>query len=275
MWQALLLFVACSAGCYTFCAVSPLEEPRSRRLIRAFVFVLSAAGAALILRFAWQQPAIALGGLAALFIAGLLRWVSRRRTRRALVSGDVEAVLREWSSSMARAPHAATMAPLMTATAFAANGWIEQARAALAAAQRGPAWDAALEHRLFLDALLLTFEGDRDEAMRQAERLARLPVPNAPAPMRERIETLRGAVGALTRAFAHQSEQGDGDLLDRAASISPLVHWAMRYASAVVAIDEGDGEKARALLSGAPEWPSESAFRTFHQEIAAHAGAQP
>jgi hypothetical protein len=47
----------------------------------------------------------------------------------------------------------------------------------------------------------------------------------------------------------------------------------MRYASAVIAIDEGNGEKARALLVGAPDWPSESAFRTFHEEIAAHAGA--
>ena len=237
------------------------------------MFVLSAAGAAVAIQFAWRQPAIALGLVAALLIAGLVRWISRRRTRRALVSGDVEAVLREWSSSIARAPHAATMAPLMTATAFAANGWVEQARAALAAAQRGPAWEAALEHRLFLDALLLTFEGDRDEAIRQAERLARLPMPDAPSPMRERIETLRGAVGALTRAFAHRSEEGDGDLLDRAASISPLVHWAMRYASAVIAIDAGDGERARALLAGAPDWPIESAFRTFHAEIAAHAGA--
>lgn len=161
------------------------------------------------------------------------------------------------------------MAPLMTATAFAANGWIEQARTALAAAQRGPAWEAALEHRLFLDALLLAFEGDRDEAIRQAERLARLPVPNIESPMRQRIETLRHAIGALTRAFAHRSEQGDGDLLDRAASISPLVHWAMRYASAVVAIDQGNLDKVRALLDGAPDWPSESAFRTFHQEITA------
>lgn len=251
----------------------PPDEPRTKRLIRGLVFVASAAGAAGILRFSWDQPAISAGILLALAIIAVVRWVARRRTRRALVSGDVEAVLREWSSSMERAPHASTMGPLMTATAFAANGWVEQARAALAEAQRGPAWEAALEHRLFLDALLLTFEGDRDEAIRQAERLVRLPVPNAPAPMRERIEILRGAIGALTRAFAHRTELGDGDLLDRAAAISPLVHWAMRYASAVLAIDEGNGDRARALLDGAPDWPSESAFRTFHQEITAHAGA--
>jgi len=249
--------------------VQTLGEPKGRRLWKALLFVASAAGAALILRFTWEKPLISAGALAALALFILVKWVSRRRLRRTLVSGDVEAVLREWSDSIERSPHASTMAPLMTATAFAANGWIEQARTALASAQRGPAWEAALEHRLFLDALLLAFEGDRDEAIRQAERLARLPVPNIESPMRQRIETLRHAIGALTRAFAHRSEQGDGDLLDRAASISPLVHWAMRYASAVVAIDQGNLDKVRALLDGAPDWPSESAFRTFHQEITA------
>ena len=89
----------------------------------------SAAAAALILRFSWEKPLIALGALLFLFGVGLVRWVARRRARRALVSGDVGAVLREWSRSMARAPYAPTMAPLMTATAFAANGWVEQARA--------------------------------------------------------------------------------------------------------------------------------------------------
>jgi hypothetical protein len=233
------------------------------------LFVASAAGAAAILRFTWEKPAVSAVALLVLFVAVAARWLAQRKARRALVSGNVEEVLRQWASSIARAPHAPTMAPLMTATAFAANGWVEQARAALAAAQRGPAWDAALEHRLFLDALLLTFEGDREEAMRQAERLARLPVPETSRPMRQRIEILRGAIGALTRAFAHRTEQGDAELLDSAARISPLVHWAMRYARAVVAIDAGDPARARSLLEGAPDWPSESAFRTFHDEIAA------
>ncbi len=243
-----------------------------RRALRAFVFVASAAGAAMILRFAWYQPWIAAFALMALFAMVVGRWFARRKTHKALVSGDVDAVLREWSSSMERAPYASTMAPLMTATAFAANGWIDHARAALAAAKRGPAWDAALEHRIFLDALLLTFEGDRDEAIRQAERLQRLPVPNAPPPMRQRIETLRGAVGALTRAFAHKTERGDDELLERAAAISPLVFWAMRYANAVIAIDRGNSEKARAYLDGAPDWPTESAFRLFHEEIVKASG---
>ncbi len=247
-------------------------EPRGSSFLRTAGFILSAAGAAVILRFTWERPLIAGGFLLTLLVLGVVKWFSRRRLRRALVSGDVEEVLRRWSPSISRTPHAPTMAPLMTATAFAANGWVEQARAALAAAQRGPAWEAALEHRLFLESLLLTFEGDRDEAMRQAERLARLPVPEVDAPMQERIATLRGAVVALTRAFAHRTEQGDAEILDRAARISPLVHWAMRYASAVIAIDQGDSVKARAMLAGAPAWPAESAFRTFHDEITAHTG---
>ncbi|MEZ4308060.1 MAG: hypothetical protein R3F14_08450 [Polyangiaceae bacterium] len=246
------------------------REPPGRRVLRIVAFVASAAGAALILRFTWERPLVSGAVLLGLAVVVLVRWLARRRVRRALVSGDVEAVLREWSSSIARAPHAGTMAPLMTATAFAANGWIDHARAALAAAQRGPAWDAALEHRLFLEALLLTFEGDRDEALRQADRLARLPVPDASAPMRDRIQMLRLAIGAFARAFAHRTERGDGELLERAANVSPLVHWAMRYACAVVAIDEGNKARARAMLDGAPDWPVESAFRGFHDEIAAH-----
>jgi hypothetical protein len=201
------------------------------------------------------------------------RWIARRRARRLLHSGDVDSVLERWSPSLSRIPHPATMAPLMTATAFAAYGWVEKARAALACAERGPAWDAALEHRLFLDALLLTFEGDRDGALEQAGRLARLPLPPSGSRLlRGRVRTLRGAACALTRAFAHRSEPGDGDLLERASRVSPLVYWAMRYAAAVVAIDRGDREKVKALLERAPAWPEESAFRAFHAEISREAG---
>ena len=75
----------------------------------------------------------------------------------------------------------------------------------------------------------------------------------------------------FARAFAHRTERGDVELMERVAYQSPLVHWPMRYASAIVAIDEGDKAKARTLLDGAPEWPSESAFRGFHEELASHA----
>lgn len=170
-----------------------------------------------------------------------------------------------------RIPYPATMAPLMTATAFAAHGWVESARAALAAAERGPAWEAALEHRLFLDTILLTLEGDRDAALEQARRLERMPLHVKDNALRDRILSIRVAVAAFARAFAHQSEPGDGELLERASERSPLVFWAMRYAAAIVAIDCGDPAKVPNLLAGAPRWPEESIFRAFHNEIADHA----
>jgi hypothetical protein len=78
---------------------------------------------------------------------------------------------------------------------------------------------------------------------------------------------LREAVGALVRAFDHRAEPGDLSTLESAADQSPLVHWAMRYAAAIVAIDEGQKDRARTLLEGAPRWPEESAFRSFHEEL--------
>ncbi len=159
------------------------------------------------------------------------------------------------------------MAPLMTATAFAAYGWTERARQALREAERGPAWEAALEHRLFLDALLSTFEGDLDTAVEHAERLQRLPIPTVSPSLVERIRVLRGAVLALARAFAHQSLEGDRKLLLDASVASPLVHWAMRYAAAIVAMDSGETTEAAELIERAPDWPTESCFARFHREI--------
>jgi hypothetical protein len=159
------------------------------------------------------------------------------------------------------------MAPLMAATAFAAYGWTTRAREVLKSAERGPAWEAALEHRLFLDALLLTFEGESDEAQRRASALTQLPMPTAVPFMVERIQVLRGAAGALARAFSHQSESGDLELLTDAGRHSPLVHWAMRYGAAVLSIDAGDLGRARACIAGAPEWPGESCFGSFHRQI--------
>jgi hypothetical protein len=243
--------------------------------LRTVAFVVSAALAAATFLLAWDQPVVVSTLLAgALLIAGV-QWFARRRLQRLLRSGDVASVLRRWSPSLERIPHPATMGPLMTATAFAAYGWVEKARAALASAERGPAWDAAIEHRLFLNALLLTFEGERDEAIEQAGRLARLPLPPIGPALRARVQILRLAVGALARAFAHQAVSGDADLLEHASRTSPLVFWAMRYGAAVVAVDRGDVAKVRGLLEEAPVWPVESAFRAFHDEIAQQIGAAP
>lgn len=242
------------------------------RLPRALAFVVSAAVAAASLRLAWYRP-LAAAGL--LLVAGAIfvgRWIGRRRIRRLLLSGDVDAVLARWSRSLARVPHRETMAPLMVATALAAYGRVERAREALANAARGAAWEAALEHRLFVDALLLTFEGDRDGALESATRMARLPLPPASAALQGRIRLLRGAIGAFARAFAHASAPGDRAMLELAGRVSPLVAWPMRYAAAVVAIDAGDLPGARGLVAGAPAWPAESALRAFHDEIAAQLG---
>lgn len=251
------------------------DAGRSGGLLRALVFVGSAALAALALRLAWQQPvsAAVVLGAALVFTAG--RWLARRKLRRLLRSGDVRSVLQRWSPTLHRIANPATMAPLMTATAFAAYGWVEKARAAMASAERGQAWDDALEHRLFLDTLLYTFEGDREAALEHAGRLARLPMPGVDSPFRERVVTLRIAVCALARAFAHESQPGDRALLEHAGETSPLVFWAMRYAAAVVAIDEGELARVGELLADAPRWPQESTFRAFHDEIADRAGLVP
>jgi hypothetical protein len=248
--------------------VDPLsEDPRAGRLLQIVAFVASAALAAAVLRFTWQKPFAAAAVLGGALTFAATRLLARRRLKALLRSGNVQSVLARWSPSLERIPHPATMAPLMTATAFAAYGWVDKARAAMAAAERGPAWEAALEHRLFLDALLLTFEGDRDGALEQAGRLVRLPLPPAAPVLRERVMMLRMAVGALARAFAHQSHAGDREILEQASESSPLVFWAMRYAAAVVAIDQGDRDRAKTLLANAPSWPAESTFRAFHDEI--------
>ncbi|MFO0760099.1 MAG: hypothetical protein U0359_26695 [Byssovorax sp.] len=243
------------------------EDPAPVRITRAFLFVASAAFAAAMLRFAWHKPWATAGMLGALSALIAARWISQRKLRSLLRSGDVIRVLERWSSALRRVPHPETMAPLMTATAFAANGWVDQAREAMAAAERGPAWEAALEHRLFLDTMLLAFEGDREGALEQADRLERLPLPPASEAILDRVKMLRSATGALARAFARQSRDGDRQLLEDAGDRSPLVFWAMRYAAAVVAVDRGEHVRALSLLDRAPRWPEQSSFRAFHEEI--------
>jgi hypothetical protein len=194
-------------------------------------------------------------------------FVGRWRMRRLLMSGDVERVIGTWEGSIERVPHSETMAPLLQATAYASYGWIEAARRALQRAVKGPAWDAALEQRLFVETLLDTFEGDREAAMRKAQALETLPMPTAGPLARRRVALLRRGLGALARAFAHASRDGDARLLARAAGTSPLVHWAMRYAEAVVAVDRGRAGDVPGILSGAPSWPAQSAFHEYHEEL--------
>jgi hypothetical protein len=250
--------------------VTPFDaDSAPSRWPRLLLFLASALAAAAILRFTYSKPAIAAGALGAIAALLVQRLLQRAKVRKLLRSGNVPAILARWSGTFERIPYRETMAPLMTATAFAAYGWTQEARAAMAACDRGPAWNAAIEHRLFLDALLLTFEGDRDGALEKASRLARI----AGKDSDERGRLLRSSTAAFVRAFCHVSEPGDADLLEQASLTSPLIYWAMRYAAAVVAIDAGDKLRARTLVADAPHWPEQSTLRAFHLEILSQATA--
>jgi hypothetical protein len=247
---------------------APNGPTRALAFLPIAVAALSAVLAAQVIgrdpRFA--LPVVAFGAL--LFVPALL---SRLRMKRLLMSGDVERVIGTWKGSFERVAHKETMAPLLAATAYASYGWVEAARDALSHAVKGEAWEAALEQRLFIETLLDAFEGDRGAAIRKAEVLQVLPMPVAGPLARRRITKLRRGLAALARAFAHASAPGDASVLRRAASASPLVHWAMRYAADIVAVDGGHSRDVPSLLARAPAWPEASAFHGYHDELLAQA----
>ena len=251
--------------------MSPSQRPSAP--FSYLPLLVSALCAAIAAQMAWREPRYLIPFLAIALVTLLPGYLARRRMRRLLMSGDVKRVLGTWQGSVARVMYPETMAPLMAATAYAAYGWTYAARSALERAARGPGWEAALEQRLFVETLLDTFEGDRTAALAKGEALERMPVPPAGPLARKRIALLRRGVSALARAFAHKSRDADGELLQRVASLSPLVHWAMRYAAAVVAVDQGHKDDARALLSNAPAWPKESAFHFYHDELIERVGS--
>lgn len=248
----------------------PEHVPVMSNRILSFQFIASALLVAIAAHMAWHDPKY----LPPLLIIGALAlaptFFARRRVRRILMSGDVDQVLGTWQSSMHRLRHPETMTPLMMATAYASCGWIAQARRALERAVKGPAWDAAIEQRLFIETLLDTFEGDRSAALEKAASLQSLPVPRAAGKIaRSRIVRMRRAMTAVARAFAHQPSKGDLAVLRAASKSSPLIHWATRYAAAIIAVDRGDVLAARSLIANAPPWPEESAFRSFDEELRA------
>lgn len=249
------------------------QEPTSfvARIASWLPFVASAFITAMSVRLALHQPRVLAVLVPLATVAILPGVIARRRVREILRSGDVSSVLAAWSQNFSRLPHPETMTPLVTAAAFASCGWVERARTELDRSVKGPAWEAAIEHRLFVETLLDAFEGDREGALDKASRIGQLPLPSGPF-HQARVRTLRDALGAFARAFAHTSRRGDLQLLERAAKKSPLVHWAMRYAAAVVAVDQGDLRRARAFLERAPAWPSGSAFRAFQAELGAMVG---
>jgi hypothetical protein len=205
---------------------------------------------------------------AAAFVVPVL--LARRRMRRLLLSGDIVRVLGVWQGR--KVNHPETMTPLVTATAYAAYGFIEQARNALSRAAKGPAWEAAVEQRLFVETLLDTYEGERSLAITKAEELEKLPLPDVGFWMRRKISLLRRGIAALARAFAHASRTEDEEILRNVARSSPLVHWAMRYARVIFLVDAGRMSEARLLLHDAPVWPADSAFRSFHDELVTQLG---
>lgn len=241
-----------------------------RLLARVLSFTSVALFALISVRLVAQDRRYALVVVLVMIGFGVPALLSRRRMRRLLISGDVPRILGTWQGSLRRVTYPETMAPLMTATAYAAYGFIDAARTSLSRAARGPAWDAAVEQRLFVEALLDVYEGERMSAMTKATELEQLPLPPAGFWMRRKIALLRRGIGAMTRAFAHESRAEDEQVLSRAARSSPLVHWAMRYARAVFLIDKGRKNEALELLASAPEWPAESAFRSFHEELVGH-----
>jgi hypothetical protein len=229
-------------------------------------FVFSAAAVSLALHFALSEPWLGTALIILLVAFGVPQLRARQRLRELLSSGDLRAILEIWNDAIETLPHYRTVGPLIRATALAAHGLTERARGVMERAERGVAWENAIEHRLFLETLLDAFEGRRNQALDKARALRALPLPASPW-AKSRASVLRSAAGALARAFAHCPEKDDADRLLIAAKHHPLVCWAMRYALAVVHIDQGRRDAALELVAAAPDWPEGSAFNSFQAEI--------
>ncbi|MGZ3423009.1 MAG: hypothetical protein ACXVEF_25620 [Polyangiales bacterium] len=230
-------------------------------------FVLSALWAAIVVRLVARDPRYLLP-IALVALVWIVPMVLHRRKQRALLlRGNVPEVLEAWAPALSTTPFPETMQPLFIATAYAANGWTEQAREAARRAHKGEAWIAAEEQRHLIDVLLESFDGDRARALDLAESLPNLPLPPVGIFLRRRIAGLRAGLGALARAFARRARPGDVRLLNASAKSSPLFHWAFSYAAAIDAIDENDSKAARKAIAGAPAWPTSSVFQAFHNEI--------
>jgi hypothetical protein len=225
---------------------------------------------------AWRDPRFLVPiGLGLLFVV-LGPMVARRRLRKTLLSGDVHEVLRTWQElgTRAGAEELEELAPLTKATAYAAYGWVDDSRHNLDRTFLGRGEETEEEQRLVVETLLDIFEGRREEALAKATTLETLPLYMYDARNGKRVLGFRRGVAAMARAFAHCSHRNDLKFLAKAATEAPLLHWAMKYAQAVVAVDEGRWKDASQLLQRAPNWPAESAFRTYHDELVGVIGSQ-
>jgi hypothetical protein len=245
-----------------------LASLERRARIRTALWLLTAAVTlAFALHLGRKSPALGFVLLATFLLTQLPSALRQLRIRRMLRSGDFGKVLQACHPTLARLPHPETLGPLMVAAALAAHGLVDRARRALDRAVRGDAWEAALEHRWFVETLMEAFDGDRRRAVERAESLEKLPLPAGSAPLRKRVARLRSALAALARAFARCPHPGDAEVLEAASNDSPLVHWAMRYGAIVAYLERGEHERAHVLLQGAPQWPADSAFRAFQEEL--------
>jgi len=240
---------------------------RRARMRTALWLISSAAIVAFAVHVGMKSPALGLLLLTLFALTQLPALLRQARMRRLLRSGDLGAVLEAYHPTLQRLPHPETLGPLMVAAALAAHGMVARAQRALDRAVRGEAWEAALEHRWFVETLIEAFDGDRGRALDRAESLQKLPLPSVGTALQRRVLALRAALTALARAFARRSRDDDAELLEAAAQNSPLVHWAMRYGAVVAYLERGDRERAQELLQGAPQWPADSAFRAFQEEL--------
>ena len=144
-----------------FITVSAPARSLPGRLLTALSFVASAALVAALVHHGLRAP-YWLGVLALVPLGWFTwRWLERRRVRRMMLTGQTDKLMHAWGEALERMPNADTTLPLLQATALAASGLTDRARASLAKASRGSAWQAAYEHRLLLETLLDSFEGDR------------------------------------------------------------------------------------------------------------------
>jgi len=195
------------------------------------------------------------------------RWAERKRLDAIIASGDVRALLRAWKGTAATVAYPETSIPLMIATAYAAFGWVDEARKARAHLVEGPAFTASKDQVEFVDVLLEIYDGDREEALRRAELLASYESSSAAPKPTPRAKTIHRGLLAIARAFAHRATEDDRRVLAAARPPLPILAWPLRYAEAVAALDAGSPARAEELLRAAPAWPENSVFRTFHREL--------
>lgn len=236
-------------------------------LRRGLLFVLSAAAVAGVFHVALRHPLLLGSLLLVWWLAHQTRqYLARRKLQALLDSGDVTRLLEVWEGVPTTEPRARAAERLLRATALASYGWTARARQLLSINELGPALNDATEHRVFLELLLASLEGEHERALAMAAALQALPLPERRA-LRSRAKTQRAGAAALARAFARRGKPGDTVRLRKASRQNPLLLWPMRYAEAQLSLQRGDARRAEALIKTAPAWPEQSVFRQLTEAL--------